>query len=97
MNQPEYSNTVGDVVAFRSAITIDPKFKIAKRVYRVGQIMSYAPHTETEESKKVVRTRDGTEFTLTDKEGIRWSYAQWDNREYPAQMQPGIQAVIVNH
>jgi hypothetical protein len=94
MDQPEYSNTVGDVVAFRALVTIDPKFKVAKRVYRVGQIMSYAPHTASEQAKKVVRTRNGSEFTLTDNEGIRWTYAQWDKRQYPKQMQPGIQAVM---
>jgi hypothetical protein len=94
MNQPDYSNTVGDVVAFCASVAIDPKFKIAKRVYRVGQIMSYTPHTSSEQAKKVVKTRGGSEFTLTDNEGIRWSYAQWDKKQYPKQMQPGIQAVM---
>lgn len=90
----EFSHTVGDVVAFRSALAIDPKFKIPKRTCRVGQIMSYTPHTESEPAKKVVKTRGGMEFQLTDKEGIRWTYAQWDAKQYPKEFQPGVQTVI---
>lgn len=73
-------NVVGDVVAFRAPKMIVEG--IPNVVFRIGEIQSYTPRGEHDGSK-VVKTRSGTEYTIKDNDGTKWSYSQWDKRLFP--------------
>jgi len=74
-------NVPGDVIAFKApGMVVDG---IAKVVFRIGTIISYSPRSGDVSGTKVVKTRSGTEHSIADNDGTKWSFSDWDSNRFP--------------